>query len=191
MVVRQLTVAQVDAVWTQKRQKGYSSNSIRIMRAVLRRALAQAERQGLVIRNVAALSAAPRIRAREGRALSVEQARGFLASLRGERYEVLVTLMLAFGLRRGEALGLHWSAFDEEQMTIRVTHKREAGAGSSDEHRAPHPHRSRGPQDKAVPSDAVPHSPAGRVATPAPGSTGGGADRRGRCMAGPRSGVPD
>jgi integrase len=30
--------------------------------------------------------------------------------------------MLAFGLRRGEALGLHWSALDWETATLKVTH---------------------------------------------------------------------
>ncbi|GGO00108.1 tyrosine-type recombinase/integrase [Microbispora bryophytorum] len=40
-----LTVAHVDALWQAKREKGYSANSIRIMRAVLRKALGQAERE--------------------------------------------------------------------------------------------------------------------------------------------------
>jgi integrase len=30
--------------------------------------------------------------------------------------------MLAFGLRRGEALGLHWSALDGDTATLKVTH---------------------------------------------------------------------
>jgi integrase len=30
--------------------------------------------------------------------------------------------MLAFGLRRGEALGLHWSALDWESATLKITH---------------------------------------------------------------------
>ena len=35
----------------------------------------------------------------------MDQARDLLAALGGQRLEALVTLMLAFGLRRGEALG--------------------------------------------------------------------------------------
>jgi integrase len=34
----------------------------------------------------------------------------------------LLTVMLAFGLRRGEALGLHWSALDWDAATLKVTH---------------------------------------------------------------------
>jgi hypothetical protein len=62
----QHTVADVDALWGAKRSDGYKPNSVRIMRAVLRKALAQAEREGLISRNVAALSQAPRIAQPEG-----------------------------------------------------------------------------------------------------------------------------
>jgi hypothetical protein len=34
--------------------------------------------------------------------------------VRGTRDEPLLTVMLAFGPRRGEALGLHWSALDRD-----------------------------------------------------------------------------
>jgi integrase len=67
------------------------------------------------------LSAAPRVRGDEGRALSVDQARSLLAAAR-HRHEALLTVMLAFGLRRGEALGLHWSALSWEAGTLKVTH---------------------------------------------------------------------
>jgi integrase len=121
-LLRKLTVADVDALWATKREQGYSSNSVRIMRAVLRRALGQAEREGLISRNVAALSSPPRVRTDAGRSLSVEQAKALLTVLNGHRLEALVVLMLAFGLRRGEALGLHWAALDWDAGTLGVTH---------------------------------------------------------------------
>ena len=121
-VLRKLTVSDVDQLLAWKRNAGYSANTVRIIRAVLRRALRQAEREGLVSRNAAALSAAPRVRSDEGRALSVDQARALLEQVRGTRDEPLLTVMLAFGLRRGEALGLHWSALDWESATLKVTH---------------------------------------------------------------------
>ena len=40
-----LTVGDVDKLWAAKRDAGYKPNTVRIMRAVLRRALAQADRQ--------------------------------------------------------------------------------------------------------------------------------------------------
>ncbi len=120
-VLRKLTVAQVDEFLAWKRDSGYSENSVRIFRTVLRRALRQAEREGLVPRNVAALSTAPSTRSDEGRALSVSQARQLLGEVKGTDYEALLTIALAFGLRRGEALGLRWAGFDSETSTLKLT----------------------------------------------------------------------
>jgi integrase len=117
-----LTVADLDKLWKAKRDAGYSSNSVRIMRTVLRRALGQAEREGIVTRNVARLSTPQRIRARPGRALTVDQARQLLDAAAGYRFEAAVVLALTYGLRRGEVLGLHWSALDWQAATLAVTH---------------------------------------------------------------------
>ena len=38
-ILTNLSVADVDALWAYKREQGYSGNSVRIMRAVLRRAM--------------------------------------------------------------------------------------------------------------------------------------------------------
>jgi integrase len=92
------------------------------MRAVLRRALGQAEREGLVNRNVAALSAAPRIRSKQGRTLTIEQAQQLLDAARDHRFGVAVLVALTYGLRRGEVLGLHWSALNWKAGTVVVTH---------------------------------------------------------------------
>jgi integrase len=120
--VTKLTVAELDKLWKAKRDEGYSPNSVRIMRTVLRRALGQAEREGIISRNVAALSSPPRIRAKEGRTLTVEQAKQLLDAADGYRFEAAVVLALAYGMRRGEVLGLHWSALDWKAGTLAVTH---------------------------------------------------------------------
>jgi hypothetical protein len=44
-VLRRLTVSDVDQLLARKRSAGYSANTVRIIRAVLRRALRQAERK--------------------------------------------------------------------------------------------------------------------------------------------------
>lgn len=117
-----LTVADLDKLWKAKRDAGYSSNSVRIMRTVLRRALGQAEREGIVTRNVARLSTPQRIRARPGRALTVDQAQHLLAAAARYRFEAAVILALTYGMRRGEVPGLHWSALDWKAGTLAVTH---------------------------------------------------------------------
>jgi integrase len=117
-----LTVADLDKLWKAKRDVGYSPNSVRIMRTVLRRALGQAEREGIINRNVASLSTPPRIRAKEGRTLTIDQAHRLLEAAAGYRFEAAVVLALAYGMRRGEVLGLQWSALDWEAGTMGVTH---------------------------------------------------------------------
>jgi integrase len=116
----QLTVANVDALWAAKREAGYKPNSIRIMRAVLRKALAQAEREGLVTRNVAALSQPAHLSQPEGRSLSIEQALTLLDAAKGDRLEAAYLLLLSYGLRRGELLGLAWVDFDSKAHTLAV-----------------------------------------------------------------------
>jgi integrase len=117
-----LTVVDLDKLWRAKRAAGYSTHSVRIMRTILRRALGQAEREGIIARNVAALSAPPRVRAKEGRTLTVEQARHLLDAAAAHRFELVIVLALAYGMPRGEVLGLRWSALDWDTGTLQVSH---------------------------------------------------------------------
>jgi len=79
--------------------------------------------------NVAALTDGPRMTKREGRSLTVEQARGLLDTAKGERLEALYVVLLSLGLRRGEALGLAWDDLDLDTGTLiaRQALKREGG----------------------------------------------------------------
>lgn len=115
-----LTVREVDALWTLKREAGYKPNSIRIMRSVLRSALRQAQREGLVASNVADLSTPPRLGHGEGRSLTVAQARMVLQAVTDDRLEACYALMLTYGLRRGEVLGLAWADLSEDEHVLLV-----------------------------------------------------------------------
>ena len=122
-LLRKLTVSDVDQLLAWKRKAGYSANTVRIIRAVLRRSLRQAERESLVLRNAAALSAAPRIRSDEGRALSVSQARALLEQVQGSREEPLLTVIARVWAtaRRGAGLAVvgFWTG---SPATPKVTH---------------------------------------------------------------------
>jgi len=99
---------------------GLSARTVQYHHAILRSALTQAVKWGLVPRNVAQLVESPRVRREEVRPLTPEEARHFLTAMRGDRLEALYTVALAIGLRRGEAVALRWDDVDLEAATVRV-----------------------------------------------------------------------
>lgn len=118
--VLDLTTQQIDRLLAMKLRSGLSISTVRRIRSVLAQALDQAVRWGWTPRNVGSLSRAPRNSRKEGRTLTPAQATTLLRSLSGHRLECLFTLMLATGLRRGEALGLRWSDVDLDRAIIQV-----------------------------------------------------------------------
>ena len=129
MRVVQLSPADVDALLATKIDAGLSVSTVRRIRSVLAQALSQAERWGIVARNVAAQTRAPRSPRREGRSLTPEQVTTLLAALEHHRLGPLYLTMLGLGLRRGEALGLWWADVDlgDRRLVVRRALKREEG----------------------------------------------------------------
>jgi len=110
--------------WLNDLQRsGLSPRTCHYARAILRSALGQALRWGVVSRNVAALVEGPRVPKHEIRPLQPDQARALLDAVRVHRLGALFTVALALGLRQGEALGLKWDALD---FTTGVLHVRAA-----------------------------------------------------------------
>ena len=130
-----LTPDAIQMYMNRKLASGLSPNTVRNHHAVLRRALTQAERWGLVPRNVARLVTPPRAAREEVKPLTPEQARAFLDAVQGSRHEALYQVALGLGLRQGEVLGLTWDATDLESATLRVdrTLQRYDGAYHLDE----------------------------------------------------------
>jgi integrase len=102
---------------------GYSPNTIRLARSVLRRSLGHAERSGLVVRNVAALAQGSGVPRPTARPLTVEEVRALLGAARGDRHEAAIILLVETGMRLGELLGLRWEDVDLDggQLQIRQT----------------------------------------------------------------------
>src|SRR5829696_298040 len=93
--------------------------TVRKIHSTLHKALSQAVADGLVPRNAADVKA-PRPAPEEMHPLSEREARVFLETARGDRFEALYVLALTTGLRRGELLGLRWDDVDPESGTLRV-----------------------------------------------------------------------
>jgi integrase len=115
-----LTPAHVQAWMASAAGKELSPRTVAYGRVVLRCALGQAVKWGLVVRNVAALADPPRVERTEIQPLTPSQARAFLESVRGHRWEALFSVALACGLREGEALGLSWDDVDFDARTLTV-----------------------------------------------------------------------
>lgn len=112
---RQLTTlkpADVTMMLNKLETAGAAPNTRRAARSVLRRALRRAQQEGLVSSNVAAIADGVRVPVTEGRTLTPEQARTFLAGVVDDRLSAAFAVMLALGLRRGETLGLGWADVD-------------------------------------------------------------------------------
>jgi len=117
-----LAPQQVQSMLAGLQLKKLAPRTIRGVRAVLRAALSDAIRWGLVARNAAALAHAPRVSRPELKVFSPEQAKAFLDALQGERLGALFTVSVASGLRLGEMLacdGSMWISSGEFCASIR------------------------------------------------------------------------
>ena len=101
--------------------RGLSSTTALQAHRVLAKALTDAERQGLVSRNVAKLMDAPSKAVSTRGALTADDAKKLLRSVADDPV-LFPAFMLALhaGLRRGEILGLHWQDVDLNAGTLTV-----------------------------------------------------------------------
>src|SRR5215212_8161417 len=93
-------------------RRRHAPRTVQYIRSVLRRALGQALKWGMVSRNVATLIDPPRVVQHEIEAITPERARAILDAFKGDSLEAFVTTTLLLALRRGEALGLRWGDVD-------------------------------------------------------------------------------
>jgi integrase len=119
-----MTPADVERMTAGLIDSGRSPRTAALARAVLRRALADAVRDGRSARNVAALARPPRVPSRSLEAgrdyLEPAQLRRLLSAGKVHPLGPLVTLAAATGLRQGELLGLFWRDVDLDGRTLTV-----------------------------------------------------------------------
>jgi integrase len=97
-----------------------SGRTVQYVYSILRRALEDARPEELVGRNVAQEVPTPRYERREFEPLAACEARMLLAAAADDRLYAVYVLALVLGMRRGEILGLRWSAVDLARATLRV-----------------------------------------------------------------------
>lgn len=122
-LLAKLTPQDVRAFMTEKVKEGLSPKTVKHLRDTLRNALNVAVKDGLIVRNAAALADPPRAERTEMKAYTPAQARQFLDEVKGHRLEALFSVALSLGLRQGEVLGLRWRDVNLEKRTLAVRYQ--------------------------------------------------------------------
>lgn len=118
--VDKLTTYDIQQMVNALSDSGLAPRSVRNAYAALRKALQTAVAWDLVAENVAIGVKLPKAEKPKVIALSVEQAKLFLAIVQGERLAALYWVALMLGLRQGELLALRWSDIDFVARTITI-----------------------------------------------------------------------
>lgn len=107
-------------------QGGLAPKTVHYIHTIIHKALKDAERKGLVLRNVADAADSPRLN-RSGnqtlRTWTAPQLRGFLEAVSDHPLYAAFLLGATTGMRRGELLGLRWSDIEwqPQRLSVRQT----------------------------------------------------------------------
>jgi integrase len=105
--------------WKVELHRGLSESTIRAAYTILRAVLDTAVRDRALAQNPAH-TVRPRVPVTEAAYLAPDQVRSLLLEAKPSRYAPLFELLVNTGLRRGEALALHWSDIDLDVKLLRV-----------------------------------------------------------------------
>jgi integrase len=103
---------------------GLSPKSVRNIHVVVRKALNDAVRWDLLVRNPADLANPPRVARQEARAWKPDQLSQFLDYTSSHRLGPAFRLTAMTGMRRGEVLGLRWSDVDLDTARLSIQRSR-------------------------------------------------------------------
>ncbi len=118
--LQEITPQHVQTLQSKKLGEGLSRTTVAAIHGMLHKALEDAVRLGLVVRNVCDAVSPPRKQHKEIKPLTPDQARKLLEAAKGHPQEALFVLALATGMRRGELLGLKWQDIDFAQGVLHV-----------------------------------------------------------------------
>jgi integrase len=125
-----LTPGDVQRLYADRLAAGLSPTSVHHIHAILHRALDQAVRWGLLMRNVTDAVDPPRRSSPEMRAWDARQVAAVMAAAASDDLEALWRLAVFSGMRRGEILGLRWADVDLEGGELAVRRTLSRGATS-------------------------------------------------------------
>ncbi len=125
-----LKTMDIQAVYARWSEEGLSASTIRLMHAVLRRALESACKWEKLQRNPAAYVDLPASAAAERAVLGDDDMKRILSEAEGHPHFIAILLAITTGMRRGELCGLQWEDidFDGKRLSVvRTAVRTEAG----------------------------------------------------------------
>lgn len=118
--LHRLSVATLQAFLNQELASGQSVRQVQLMRAILSSCLTRAMREELITRNVAQLVELPAWKRAPIDPWSADEATRFLEVCRNDPLYPAFALLVYFGMRRGEVLGLRWQDVDFANGVVRI-----------------------------------------------------------------------
>lgn len=141
-----LSIQDFQRLLNAKLADGTSVRTAHAIRSVLRAALNRAAREELVLKNVAKLVEIPAWHRKPITPWTPEQSRAFLSAAATHRWYGAYLMLLTYGMRRGEVLGLRWGDIDfatdqlhVEQQLQRIGADLEVGPVKTEAARRPLP----------------------------------------------------
>jgi integrase len=122
VMLTKLSPIHVQALYSDMEREGKSPRLRQLTHAVLRRALKQALRWGLLPRNVCDAVDPPRVPKTEVTALTADQVQALLKAARNSRLYALFVLAIGSGMRLGEMFALQWRNVDLKNARLQVRH---------------------------------------------------------------------
>ena len=118
--LQKLTPQRVQALYTKRFDAGLKPKTVMSIHGLLHKALDNAVKWNLIIRNVCDAVTPPRVPKTEKQVLPVSQARLLLEHVKQNRLETLLALAITTGMRRGEILALRWSDVDLVEGNLQI-----------------------------------------------------------------------
>jgi integrase len=118
--LKDLTTYQVTRFYAKLTDLEKGSRTVHYAHSILRSALQDAVRAGIIGRNPCIGAMLPRRNQKEMQVLTESQVTLFLITAENSRYKALYHLAITTGMRYSELVGLKWSDIDWEKSTIKV-----------------------------------------------------------------------
>lgn len=135
--LQKLQAVQIQAFYAEKlsggradgEKGGLSPRTVRYIHTVLREALHQAVRWGLLVRNACDATDPPRAVRPQTQTWAKDEARAFLMVAEQDKWNPLWLIALTTGLRRGELLAIRWKDVDLAKGVLHVRQSLNATGG--------------------------------------------------------------